>query len=142
MKEYPQNTKQWADEAYESMKVAWEVITQSNPFPNDTQKEKLIELAATMTCTNRDISEPKFIAHAVDYVKSEYMVDYDSRNPLIKINFTLCFLIAYFDAHQALTMIEEDASKSAITFLRNNYDLSYAGNLQSNILSVNFTSKQ
>ena len=141
MKDYPQNTKQWADEAYFAMKTAWDVITQDNPFPNDTQKEKLIDLAVTMTCDNRDISDPKFIAHAQDYAKSEFMVDYDSRNPIEKVNFTLCFLLAYFDAHQALSMITEDVAKSAMTLLRNNYDLSYAGNIQSNVLSINFSSK-
>lgn len=141
MKDYPQNTQQWADEAYFAMKAAWDVITEHNPLPNDTQKEKLIDLAVTMACDNRDIDDPKFIAHALDYVKSEFQVDYDSRNPLDKINFTLCFLLAYFDAHQSLTMITEEVAESAMTQLKNNYDLSYAGHTQSNILSINFSSK-
>lgn len=141
MKDYPQNTKEWADEAYFAMKAAWDVITQNNPFPNDAKKETLVDLAVTMTCDNRDISDPKFIAHAQDYAKSQFLVDYESRNPLDKINFSLCFILAYFDAHQSLSLIKEDVAESALTLLRNNYDLSYAGNIQSNVLSINYSSK-
>ena len=141
MKDYPQNKQQWAEEAYQAMLAAWDVLTQGNPFPTEKQKEKLIEIAVSMACDNRDISDPTFVAHAQDFANDEFMGDYETQDIVEKINFSLCFILAYFDAHLALTMITKEVAGDAITLLRSNYDLTYAGKNQTNVLSINYFEK-
>ena len=141
MKDYPQSIDQWAEEAYRSMVSAWDLLTQGNPFPTENQKEKLIEIAVTLACENRDISDVTFIAHAQEYAKDEFMVDFNSRDITSKINFSLCFLLAYFDAHLALTMIKQEEADDAIAKLRSSFDLAYTGKNQSNVFTINYSGK-
>ncbi|KAG1694757.1 L-cystine-binding protein FliY [Nymphon striatum] len=125
MKSYPQNTKEWSKEAYQALIPAWEQLKANNPFPSEKQKEKLIEIATEMACANRDIKDPSFIKHAHEYVREVFLEDYNSRDVDEKINFSLCFILAYFDAHLSLSMITEDVAKKAIRMTQNNYDMSY-----------------
>lgn len=141
MKDYPQNTEQWAQEAYQALLEAWDLLTKGNPFPTENQKEKLIEIAVSMACENRDISDATFVAHAHDYAKDEFMGDFNSRELTTKINFSLCFLLAFFDAHQALSMISKEDSDYAIAYLRSNFDLTYTGKNQVSLLSINYSGK-
>lgn len=141
MKDYPQNTIEWAEESYQAMVSAWYVLTQKYSFPTEEQKEELIELAVSMACENRDISDTTFLAHAHDYAKDGFMQDYENRDVVAKINFSLCYLLAYFDAHLALSMITQEQADDAVAHLRSHYDLSYAGKNQTNVLSVNYFEK-
>ncbi len=142
MKDYPQNKDQWANEAYLSMKLAWAVLTQTNPVPSESQKQELISMAANLACENRDIQDSSFIAHAKQYAMDEFMVDYESRDILQEINFSLCFVLAYFDAHLSLSMITEDEAKEAISHTKANYDLSYTAERKSNVFSIDFSNKK
>lgn len=139
--DYPQNTQQWAEEAFEAMHVAWDHLTENNPFPTDKQKQELVEMAVDMACENRDVNDAEYIQHAQGHAKESFLSDYDSRDVMTKINYSLCFVLAYFDAHLSLSMITDEQANEAITQLRNNYDLSYAGKNQNNVLSVNFSKK-
>ncbi len=141
MKDYPQNTDQWAQEAYQAMVAAWDLLTQGNPFLTENQKEKLIEIAVSRACENRDINDATFVAHAQDYAKDEFLVDFNSRELTVKVNFSLCFLLAYFDAHLALSMIPKEDADDSIEKLRSNYDLSYAGKAQTNVFSISYSGK-
>ena len=141
MKNYPQNIDQWSQEAYQSMISAWDLLTKGNPFPTENQKEKLIEKAVSMACENRDISDATFITHAQDYANAEFLADYNSRELTTKVNFSLCFLLAYFDAHLALSMITKEDAKGAMVKLKNNFDLSYIGKAQTNAFTVSYTGK-
>ena len=58
-----------------------------------------------------------------------------------KINFSLCFVLAYFDAHLSLSMITDDEAKEAISHLKSNFDLSYTGQTENNLFSVDFSKK-
>lgn len=142
MKDYPQNKEQWANEAYQSLKIAWAVlISQTNPFPNETQKQKLIEIAATLACENRNIDDSSYLEHAKQHAMDEFMVDYNSRDLIQEINFSLCFVLAYFDAHLSLSMISEDEAKDSISHLKSNFDLSYTGQPKNNIFSIDFSNQ-
>lgn len=141
MKDYPQNTQQWAQEAYDSLESAWASITQGNPFPTETQKRKLIEIAASMACENRDINDLAFIEHAQNYALEEFMIDFNSRDLIEKINFSLCFLLAYFDAHLSLSMIKKDDITEIISYLKTHFTLDYEVKAQNNVLSINYSSK-
>jgi len=141
MKDYPQNKEQWANEAYQSLRTAWAILLQKNPHPNEQQKQKLIEISATLACENRDINDASYIEHAKKYTMDEFMVDYNSRDIIQEINFSLCFALAYFDAHLSLSMISEDEAKEAISYLKSNFDLSYTGQAKNNVFSVDFSKK-
>ncbi len=141
MKDYPQNTNQWAQEAYQALIPAWDQLMHNNPFPSEKQKEQLIEIATEMACENRDINDPKFIKHAHDYVREVFMGDYNSRDIDEKINFSLCFVLAYFDALLSLSMTTEDVAKDAIRILRQDYDMSYEGKVQTNVFTINYSGK-
>lgn len=139
MKDYPQNKEQWANEAYQSLRTAWAVLLQRNPHPNEQQKQQLIEIAATLACENRDINDTSYIEHAKKYALDDFMVDYNSRDMIQEINFSLCFVLAYFDSHLSLSMITEDEAKEAISYLKSNFDLSYTGQAKNNVFSVDFS---
>lgn len=139
MKDYPQNKEQWANEAYQSLRTAWAVLLQRNPHPNEQQKQQLIEIAATLACENRDINDASYIEHAKKYAMDDFMVDYNSRDMIQEINFSLCFVLAYFDSHLSLSMITEDEAKEAISYLKSNFDLSYTGQAKNNVFSVDFS---
>lgn len=141
MKNYPQNVQQWSDEAYQSMKDAWDELTRFNPFPSESNKEKLIKIAVTTACNNRDISDDTFIKHAQEYANEAYMIDYVKRDVVVKIDFSLCYLLAYFDAHLSLALISQELADDSLANLRSHYDLSYAGNTQDNVLSINYSKK-
>jgi len=141
MKDYPQNTKEWSKEAYQALIPAWDQLKQNNPFPSEKQKENLIEIATEMACANRDINDSKFKQHAHDYVKKVFMGDYNSRDIEEKINFSLCFVLAYFDAHLSLSMITQDVVDDAIKLLKKDFDLSYKGKQQSNVFTINYSGK-
>jgi len=141
MKDYPQNAKQWAQEAYQALIPAWDQLKHKNPFPSEKQKERLIEIATEMACVNRDIDDPKFIKHAHDYVREVFMADYNTRDIDEKINFSLCFVLAYLDAHLSLGMITEDVAKDVIKMLRIDYDMSYEGKVQTNVFTIDYSGK-
>lgn len=141
MKDYPQNDAQWANEAYQSLKLAWAVLTQTNPYPNNDQKQQLVTIAASLACENRDIKDDSYIKHAQEYAMNEFLVDYNSRELIQEINFSLCFVLAYFDAHFSLSMITEEESKQAISYLKSHFDLSYTGQAKNNVFSINFSNK-
>ncbi len=141
MKDYPQNKEQWANEAYQALKTAWAILSQSIPHPNEQQKQQLIDISATLACENRDIQDASYIEHAKKYAMDEFMVDYNSRDLIQEINFSLCFVLAYFDSHLSLSMITEDEAKEAISHLKSNFDLSYSGQAKSNVFSVDFKKK-
>ena len=141
MKEYPQNAKQWAQEAFDSLVPAWNQLQQNNPFPSEKHKENLVEIAAEMACVNRGIDDPKFKKHALDYAKEVFLGDYNSRDIDAKINFSLCFVLAYFDAHLSLSMITQDIVKDVVSILKHDFDLSYEGKKQSNVFDINYTGK-
>lgn len=141
MKDYPQNSQEWAEEAHQAMTSTWDELTRFTPFPSESQKEKLIPMAVTIACENRDITDSTFVAHAHDYAKEEFMVDYNSRDIGAVIDFSLCFLLAYFDAHLALSMLPQEIADDAMAILRSQYDLSYAGKNQTNVLSINYFGK-
>ena len=141
MKDYPQNKEQWANEAYAALKLAWAVLTQTNPSPNNEKKKELITIAASLACENRDITDTSYIDHAKQYAMDEFLVDYLSRDLIEEINFSLCFVFAYFDAHESLSMITEDESKEALSHLKSNFDLSYTGQPKNNVFSIDFANK-
>ncbi|WP_299875964.1 hypothetical protein [uncultured Cocleimonas sp.] len=141
MKSYPQNNKQWADEAYQALILAWDELKQNNPFPSDKQKEQLIEIATVKACENRDIQDSNFIKHAQASVKESFLDDYNSRDIDEKINFSLCFALAYFDAHLSLSMIQENVAKDVTKLLMQEYDMSYEGKVQSNVFTINYSGK-
>ncbi|MEH6455953.1 MAG: hypothetical protein V7749_06505 [Cocleimonas sp.] len=141
MKDYPQNTEQWAQEAYQALLNGWDLLTEGNPFPTENQKERLIEIAVSMACDNREVVDSAFVAHAQDYAKDEFMGDFNSRELTTKINFSLCFLLAYFDAHSALSMISKEDADYAMAYLRSNFDLAYVGKDQASLLSINYSGK-
>jgi len=141
LKDYPQNTQQWADEAYQTLHDGWDQLTQNNPFPSETQKQNLVEIAVNMACDNREIDDAKFIQYAQDYAKESFLSDYNSRDLMTEINYSLCFILAYFDAHISLSMITEALANEVISHIRNNYDLTYAGKNQTNVLSINYSKK-
>ncbi len=141
MKNYPQNKKEWADEAYQALTMAWDELKQTNPFPSEKQKEKLIEIATLKACENRDILDENFIKHAQDYVRVAFLADYNSRDKDEKIDFSLCFALAYFDAHLSLSMIQEKVVENVIIKLVQDYDMSYEGKPQTNIFTINYSGK-
>ena len=141
MKNYPQNTSEWVNEAYQALIIAWDELKQNNPFPSEKQKEKLIEIATVKACENRNIKDVNFIKHAQDYVKEIYLRDYNSRDTDEKINFSLCFVLAYFDAHLSLSMIKAKVVDEAIIMLVQDYDLSYEGKVQTNVFTINYSGK-
>jgi len=141
MRDYPQNIEQWANEAFLSMNLAWTVLTQTTPFPNIEQKKQLIELAANFACENRDIKDESFIEHARKYSMNEFKVDFESRDLIQEINFALCYVLAYFDAHLSLSMITDEEAQDAISYMKSNYDLSYPEKPQNNVFSVDFSNK-
>jgi len=141
MKDYPQNKEQWANEAYQSLRTAWAILTQTNPHPSEEKKQQLIEIAATLMCENRDIDNDSYIEHAKKYAMDEFLVDYNSRDLIQEINFSLCFVLAYFDSHLSLSMMSEDEAREAIDYLKANFDLSHTGQAKSNVLSVDFSFK-
>ena len=141
MRDYPQNTHQWAEEAFHALVPAWDYLLENNPFPSEKQKEKLIELATEMACENRDINDKKFKKHAHEYVDEVFQNDLKHRDIDQKINFSLCFVLAYFDAHLSLSMITQEAADDVIALLKKDYDLSYEGKTQSNVFNINYTGK-
>lgn len=141
MKDYPQNIQEWSDEAYQSMKESWDELTRFNPLPSEYQKESLIKMAVTSACINRDITDTTFVKHAQEYVQEEFEIDYESRDIVAKIDFSLCYLLAYFDAHLSLALMLQEIADDSMANLRSNYDLSYSGKTQNNVLSINFSQK-
>ena len=141
MKNYPQSIQEWTDESYQAMTTAWDELTRFSPFPSESQKEKLIETAVLSALENRDITDTTFITHAKEFAQEEFMIDYESRDLVAKVDFSLCFLLAYFDAHLSLSLVTQEIADDAIANLRSNYNLSYSGKTQNNVLSVNYSLK-
>lgn len=141
MKDYPQNPQQWADEAYQSMRLAWTVLTQQTPFPSETQKQALIDMAANHACENRDIHDTSYIEHARTAAKDNFMADFNSRDVLQEINFALCYVLAYFDAHLSLSMITDNEADAALQRLKTDFDLRLPEAQQNNVFSMNYTAK-
>ena len=141
MKDYPQTVEDWCNEAYQAMKESWDEITRFNPQPSESQKQGLITMATTSACINRDISDPVFVKHAQEYAQEAFDIDYASRDLTASIDFSLCYLLAYFDSHLALNLVTQDIVDDSIAHLRTQYDLSYNGKTQNNVLSINFSQK-
>jgi len=124
MKKQPRKTKQWADEAYQALEMAWELLHEEYSNPDEDQKLELVRFAPAIAGLNRGISDKKTIMAAYNFIHERTVEDLRNRGEDEPIYYSIMFLLGYIDAHISFGAINENKGYEIMEYLSEHYDVS------------------
>jgi len=124
MKKLPKKSKQWARECYESLEKAIVLFREEYPDPSEEDKLELISFAVPFAAMNRGVSDKKRVELANEYVLERLSVDFGNREKGEPTHHSICFLLAYIDAHIALGYLNEMKGDDIMEELAEYYEIS------------------
>jgi len=124
MKKQPRKTKQWADEAYQALNIAWELLHEEHPNPDENEKLGLVRFAPAIAGLNRGISDKKTIMAAYDFIYERTVEDLRNRGEDESIYYSIMFLLGYLDAHISFGVLNENKGYEIMEYLSAHYDVS------------------
>ena len=124
MKKQPKKIKQWAKECYESLEKAIVLFREEYPNPSEEDKLELISFAVPFAAMNRGVRDKKQVELANEYVLERLAIDFGNKEEGEPTHHSICFLIAYLDAHIVLGFLSELKTDDIMEELTENYEIS------------------
>lgn len=125
MKKQPRKIKQWADEAYSALAIAWGLFSEEYPDASDDDKVQLVSFAPALAGIARGIKDNKQKKEAYEFVfdrTAEDLLNKESGEP---VHYSIQFLLGYLDAHISFGILSEQKVDEIMAYLSENYDIGY-----------------
>jgi hypothetical protein len=123
MKKQPRKTKQWADEAYSALEIAWGLLSEEYPNANDDEKFELVSFAPAIAGMNRGIHNKNKIKNAYEFIYERTAEDLRNKEEGEPIHYIIQFLLGYLDAHISFGVLSEKKVDEIMEFLSERYDI-------------------
>ena len=123
MKKLPRKVKHWAAESFESLEKALILFREEFPSPSEEEKLSLLSYAVPFAGLNRGITDKARIGKANDYVLASLASDMKHQEPDEGMSHSICFLIAYTDAHISFGIFKESKAEDVMEYLSANYEI-------------------
>ena len=127
MNKKPRKAKQWAKEAYDGLDIAWGLLRENHPIPNDDQKLELFDFAPSIAAEKRGIKDKEVVGKAYSFAEKNIIEDFKNRDNDQPINYSIIFLLAYLDVHISFGDLTEMKAQDAMHYLKEHYDMSLEG---------------
>ena len=124
-KKQPRKTKQWAEEAYNALDVAWGLLREEYPNPDENQKLELVRFAPAIAGMNRGISNKKDVKEAYAFIYKRTAEDLRHKEEGEPIHYSILFLLAYLDSHISFGILGEKKVDEIMGYLSEHYDIDY-----------------
>ena len=124
MKKTPRKIKQWAEEAYESLEKALVLFYEEYPEPTDNEKLALISYSIPFAAMNRGIQDKSTVGAANDLALENLRHDFQVKEPDEPISCSICFLLAYLDAHLSFGILNQKKMDDIMSYLSENFQIS------------------
>ena len=125
MKKKPRKTKQWAEETYDSLEIAWGLLKEEYACPNEDEKLELVMFAPAIAGMNRGISDKAKIEEAYNFVYERTAEDLRNKEEGEPILYSILFLLGYLDAHISFGVLSEKKCDAIMAYLSEHHDISY-----------------
>jgi len=125
MKKLPHRTKQWAEEAYKSLDVAWGLLGEDYPSPDENEKLEIVRFAPAIAGMNRGVSSKKDVKEAYTFIYERTAEDLRNKQEGEPIHYSIQFLLAYLDSHISFGILSERKVDEIMEYLSEHYDTSY-----------------
>jgi hypothetical protein len=125
MKKQPRKTKQWADEAYSSLVIAWKLLKEEYSNPNENETLELVRFAPAIAGTNRGIADKNIVKKAYDFIYERIATDLKNKEEDEPIHYSIMFLLAYLDSHISFGVLSEKKVDDIMEYLSEHYDINY-----------------
>ena len=123
MKKLPRKTKHWASEAFEALEQALQLFSNEFPRPTDDEKMSLVSFAVPLAAMHRGIDDNRKIEQANEQVLAKLATDMQAARVDEDIAHSICFLIAYMDAHVSFGHISEKKVDDIMLYLSDHYEI-------------------
>ena len=118
----PRKTKQWAKEAIDALKLAWQLAEAEHGELNHQAKEHLYKYGPMFCAKNRRIREKSNIKAMAEYAIRDRFEDFEI-DPEAKNNYSINFLLAYLDSHVYLKLLSKNKVHEIMEFITENYEI-------------------
>ena len=125
MKKEPRKTKQWANETYEALDIAWGLLREQYACPNEDEKLELVSFAPAIAGLNRGISDKAKIQQAYNFIYNRTAEDMRNKGEGEPILYSILFLLGYLDAHISFGLLSEKKADEIMAYLSEHYNISY-----------------
>jgi hypothetical protein len=125
MKKLPRKAKQWAEEAYNALDVAWSLLGEEYSNPDENEKLELVRFAPAIAGMNRGISNKKNVKEAYTFIYERTAEDLRNKEEEEPILYSIQFLLAYLDSHISFGVLSEKKVDEIMEYLSEHYDISY-----------------
>ena len=125
MKKQPRKVKQWADEAYGALDIAWGLLKEEYANPDENEKLELVRFAPAIAGMNRGISNKGQIKDAFNFVLERTALDLENKDEGEPLHYSILFLLGYLDAHISFGVLNEKKVDGVMEYLSQNYDINY-----------------
>lgn len=125
MKKQPRKTKQWAEEAYSALGVAWDLLSKEYPNANDEEKLEVVSFAPAIAGLNRGISNRTRIKNAYEFIYERTVEDLRNKEKDDPFNYSILFLLGYLDSHISFGILSEKKVDEIMEYMSDNYNISY-----------------
>jgi hypothetical protein len=123
MKKLPENTEQWAEEAYIALEVAWKLLKDHYPSLKENEKIELIGYAPELAAMHRNIDDKKEIDEVLKEVCLTLAEDLKLKEEDEPIYYSINFLLSYLESSMLFGFISERQSEQIMDYLCENYDI-------------------
>lgn len=124
MRKTPRKTKQWAQEAYESLQKAILLFREEYPSPTEDEKLELVNYAVPFAAMNRGYKKATQVEQAYQFVYENLVEDLKRKESGEEVDYSILFLLAYLDAHLSFGIFSESKSDDIMGYLSEHYEIS------------------
>ena len=123
MKKQPRKIKHWSEEAYGALGAAWAMLREEHGQLTEENKLELLNFGPALAALNRGIKDKKVVSDAFTFAMSHAVEDMQNREEDEPVQFSILFLLSYFDAHVSFGIIGERKMDEIMDYLTKNYDV-------------------
>jgi len=123
MSKQPRKTKQWANEAFESLDIAWDLLSEEYSNPNENEKLELVRFAPAIAALNRGIQDKTTLKKAYAFVYEKTARDLKYMEEGEPIQYSILFLLAYLDTHIIFGVLSEKKIDDIMDYLSSHYHI-------------------
>jgi hypothetical protein len=107
----------------DALEKAASLFKKNNPEYNEAQKMALISFAVPIAALNRGVDDKDKLNTANDYVLENLERDLREKEKEEPVYHSICFLIAYVDAHVSFGLLGQQKAEEIMDNLCQNYEM-------------------
>jgi hypothetical protein len=117
----PSSEEAWSEDAIAALKEAWSRVKDAALNPNDNPRPSLFRLAPTICAQRRGLKDKKQFADMSCFALRKMEADL-KLEPESKVNYSINFLLVYFDANAHCGYLTEAEIEAAMDHVCQHHD--------------------